>query len=392
VAELPLILRVLAARNSGEFNVADVARDTEIPVRTLTPYLELLQTLYLTQHIPAWAINLAKRVVSKPKSSLLDTGLADRLVNVSTQGASPRANRDVAGGLLKGFVTGEICRQLTWSEENARLGHFRDQHAGEVDLVLETPDGRVAGIEVKSNAPPSAKDANGLAYLRDKLGKCFVAGLVLHTGYRRRLLRGPDRSRADGCSLDDLTSHGASNCTWSLAAGSFVLHWLPMTGLPLSGSVRSCVVVSAGGVDGGQVLVTPGDQRCGGLEEGAAHRRQFVADVRGHHRVNGSGEDPVALQAAQGDCQYPLADPVDAAFELGEPQWPLAEHRDDIERPLVRDEVEHLPGSAAGAGVDGAVCRCAHGFPVGMGGYHGGTGAQPGAFLWQQVVRSHNGS
>lgn len=182
VAELPLILRVLAARNSGELNVADVARDTEIPVRTLTPYLELLQTLYLTQHIPAWATNLAKRVVSKPKVSLLDTGLAARLVNISTQGASPGANPDIAGGLLEGFVSGEIRRQLSWSDETARLGHFRDQYSGEVDLVLETPDGRVAGIEVKSSSTPSAKDVKGLAYLRDKLGKRFVAGLVLHTG------------------------------------------------------------------------------------------------------------------------------------------------------------------------------------------------------------------
>lgn len=182
VAELPLILRVLAARNSGELNIADVARDTQIPARTLTPYLELLQTLYLTQNIPAWATNLAKRVVAKPKVSLLDTGLAARLINVSAQGSSPGANPDAAGALLEGFVAGEIRRQLTWSEETVRLGHFRDQYVGEVDLVLETPDGRVAGIEVKSTATPSAKDTKGLAYLRDKLGPRFVAGLVLHTG------------------------------------------------------------------------------------------------------------------------------------------------------------------------------------------------------------------
>ncbi|BAK33561.1 hypothetical protein MLP_05470 [Microlunatus phosphovorus NM-1] len=182
IAELPLILRVLAARNSGELIVADVARETEIPARTLTPYLELLQTLYLTQHVPAWATNLAKRVVSRPKVSLLDSGLAARLINVSAQGASPDGNPHVAGGLLEGFVAGEIRRQLTWSEETARIGHFREQSAGEVDLVLETPDGRVAGIEVKSTAAPKAKDAKGLAYLRDRLGKRFVAGVILHTG------------------------------------------------------------------------------------------------------------------------------------------------------------------------------------------------------------------
>lgn len=182
VAELPQILRVLAARNSGELNMADVARETEIPVRTLAPYLELLQTLYLIQRIPAWSTNLSKRVVSRPKVSLLDTGLAARLINVSAAGASPEGNPNVAGGILEGFVAGEIHRQLAWSEELARLGHFRDQIAGEVDLILETPDGRVAGIEVKATSAPTRKDVKGLAYLRDKLGKRFIAGLVLHTG------------------------------------------------------------------------------------------------------------------------------------------------------------------------------------------------------------------
>lgn len=182
IAELPVILRVLAARNSGELNVADVSRDTGIPSRTLTPYLELLQTLYLTQHIPAWSTNLTKRAVSKPKVSLLDAGLAARLLNVSAVGASPEVAPDVAGGLLEGFVSGEIRRQLGWCGETVRLGHFRDTHNGEVDLVLETPDGRVVGIEVKSSASPSAKDFRGLTFLRDKLGKRFVGGVLLHTG------------------------------------------------------------------------------------------------------------------------------------------------------------------------------------------------------------------
>ncbi len=48
--------------------------------------------------------------------------------------------------------------------------------------LLEPHDGRLAGIEVKPTAIPSARDAKGFAHLRDKLGRRFVAGLVLHTG------------------------------------------------------------------------------------------------------------------------------------------------------------------------------------------------------------------
>lgn len=182
LAELPKILRVLASRNSGELNMADVARDTEIPVRTLAPYVDLLHTLYLVQTTPAWSTNLAQRVIERPKVSLLDSGLAARLMYVSAAGAAPEASPQVAGGLLEGFIAGELRRQLTWCEERAELGHFRERTAGEVDIVLETPDGRVAGLEVKATSAPGRNDAKGLAHLRDRLGSRFVAGLVLHTG------------------------------------------------------------------------------------------------------------------------------------------------------------------------------------------------------------------
>ena len=182
VTDLPLILKVLAARNSEELNVADVSKETEIPVSSLNRLLDLLETLYLVQRIPAWSTNFSKRAVSRPKTSLLDTGLAARLINISAAGAGPEAYGEVAGHLLEGFVAGEIRRQRAWADEPVRVSHFRDRSAGEVDLILETPDGRVAGLEVKSNSRVKSSDNKWLSQMRDKLGKRFVGGLVLHTG------------------------------------------------------------------------------------------------------------------------------------------------------------------------------------------------------------------
>jgi len=48
--------------------------------------------------------------------------------------------------------------------------------------VLETPDGRVAGVEVKAGATVRAEDFRGLRRLRAAAGEAFVAGVVLHTG------------------------------------------------------------------------------------------------------------------------------------------------------------------------------------------------------------------
>jgi len=44
--ELPVLLRLLAAPNTGELNRRSLGNDTGIPERTLSPYLRLLETLY----------------------------------------------------------------------------------------------------------------------------------------------------------------------------------------------------------------------------------------------------------------------------------------------------------------------------------------------------------
>ncbi len=200
--ELPHILRMLAARNSGELNISDIASATGIPIRTLGPHIQLLETLYLIQRIPAWSTNLTKRVVSRPKVALLDTGLAARLVGVSAEGATTLPGGEVVGSLLEGFVAGELRKQLGWCDEQVRLSHYRDRVGDEVDLVLESDDGRFVGIEVKATSSVGARDARWLIKLRDRLGARFVAGLVLHTGRTS----GPMGDRIAAVPIDTLWS------------------------------------------------------------------------------------------------------------------------------------------------------------------------------------------
>ncbi|WP_295698904.1 ATP-binding protein [Lapillicoccus sp.] len=182
LSELPLLLRLLAARNATELVITNVSQEIGIPVRTLGPYLDLLETLFLVQRIPSWSTNLTKRVVTRPKVVLTDTGLTARLLNVSAEGGGVGANPELGGRLLEGFVAGELRRQVGWARENPRLSHFRDHNGAEVDFILETGDGRVAGIEVKARSTVTGRDARWLNLLRDRLGARFVAGVILHTG------------------------------------------------------------------------------------------------------------------------------------------------------------------------------------------------------------------
>lgn len=175
--ELPRLLRLVASRTSGELNITDVARDLGLSRPTTDSYLAHLEAVFLVQTVPAWSTNLTARVVQRPKVGLTDTGLAARLL-----GGRLSTDDHLAGRLVETFVTNEVRAQAEWSLTRPQLFHYRDRDGGEVDLVLESGDGRVVGIEVKAGATVRAEDLRGLRLLERRLGDDFAAGVVLCTG------------------------------------------------------------------------------------------------------------------------------------------------------------------------------------------------------------------
>ena len=178
------MLALLAARNSAELNLADLSADARFAARTLPPYLDLLEAMYLIWRLPAWSTNLTKRVTGRPKTVLLDSGLAAHLLHVSPSSMHPTRQPTSAGPLLEGFVVGELRRQLGWTEERVRLFHFRDRSGPEIDIVIEHADGRIAALDVKATTSLGTNAFRWLAELRDRLGDRFVQGVVLYTGAR----------------------------------------------------------------------------------------------------------------------------------------------------------------------------------------------------------------
>lgn len=179
--ELPHLLELAAARVGGLLETTVMGSAIGMKKDTVRRYLALLELLYLTRRIPAWSRNFGQRLIRSPKLSMPDTGLACELLGYSRQ----RFETDdtaMAGALFENFVVGEVAKQATWSDVAVRLHHFRTAGGREVDLVVEAADGRVAAIEAKLGASPSAGDFRGLAYLRDKLGDRFAGGVVIGTG------------------------------------------------------------------------------------------------------------------------------------------------------------------------------------------------------------------
>jgi uncharacterized protein len=190
--DLRRLVALLAARSGGLLVPATLAGESGIPRTTLNRYLELLTAVFLIKQIPAWSAGQTHRAIGTPKLAFVDTGIACYLLG---QDATRLGEPDgAAGPMMETFVLMEVARQLTWSSERARLYHYRTKDRVEVNVVLETPDGRVVAIEVKAGATIRAEDLAGLRHLAQRLGSRFVAGYVLYAG--QQTLPFGDRLRA----------------------------------------------------------------------------------------------------------------------------------------------------------------------------------------------------
>jgi len=178
--ELPKLLELAAARVGGLVEPTAMGSAIGMKKDSVRRYLRLLELLYLVHRVPAWSRNIGQRLIKSPKLWLPDSGLACELIGYS---AERLVSDDTAqaGALFESFVAGELLKQAGWSETAVRLHHFRTAGGREVDIVLEAPDGRVVGVEVKLGSTPAKGDFSGLAHLRDRLGERFVAGVVVST-------------------------------------------------------------------------------------------------------------------------------------------------------------------------------------------------------------------
>jgi len=186
-------LQAVAASTGGTPKLETLIDAVGIDRATAAAYDGLLEHLLITERLPAWSTNRLNRLVRLPKRHLVDPALLGPLLGVDARAVL--RDGDLLGRVLDSFVVAQLRADCTVSALSPRLFHVRDANGRhEVGVVVELPDGRIVGIEVKADAAPGPDAARHLRWLSDAVGARFVVGVVLHTG--PRAFRFPDGNLA----------------------------------------------------------------------------------------------------------------------------------------------------------------------------------------------------
>jgi uncharacterized protein len=140
---------MLAHHQGGLLNMAQLARNLGVDVRTVHSYVDLLCDLLLLRRLPPWHVNVGKRLVRTPKVYIRDSGLVHALLDIETH--DTLLSHMVVGGSWEGFCIENI---LACAPPSATPYFYRTSAGAEVDLLLVWPSGGLWAIEIKRSLSP----------------------------------------------------------------------------------------------------------------------------------------------------------------------------------------------------------------------------------------------
>jgi len=171
-------LSLCAGRTGQLLNMASLANDAGIDVKTAQQWLGVLETSYLVFLLKPHHRNFNKRVIKAPKLYFFDTGLACTLLGI--RNTKELRFHPLRGHLFENMVVTELWKGRLNAGEDPALWFWRDSQGHEVDVVLDTPDG-LSVFEMKASATVSNALLDGLRYHRDLMqGK--GAYTLIHAG------------------------------------------------------------------------------------------------------------------------------------------------------------------------------------------------------------------
>jgi len=188
--KIELLLRSLARNESTTATNKLLRNDIketdfdDINADTVVDYLNLFNSLYITESIPPYASRLrsSMRVKQSEKRHFVDPSLPCAILHLSEE--KLLSNLEFFGFLFESMVLRDL---LTYVDSfGAKLYHYQDYGNNEMDAVIELENGDWCGIEIKLGANQIDEVASNLIKINSSIIKehgksakalCVICGL-----------------------------------------------------------------------------------------------------------------------------------------------------------------------------------------------------------------------
>lgn len=170
-------VQLTAALTAQEINYSQMGQKVGMSYQTAERWLMVLKATFQWYEVPAFSSNTIKKIRSKPKGYISDTGLACSLNMISSHKAL--MGHPMMGAFFETAVASEIRKMSYAMNTQPQMYHWRSYGGAEVDLILEM-DGMLFPIEVKLTSNPARRDTVGISAFRKTYPNHKIAsGLVI---------------------------------------------------------------------------------------------------------------------------------------------------------------------------------------------------------------------
>lgn len=141
-------LLTMCAHNQGQLlNSSKLGESLGLTHPTIKRYIDLLEQTFILRTIPAFEINIKKRLIKAPKVYVRDSGLLHQLLQIDT--FNDLLGNPVFGSSWEGFVIENIIENMPdWN-----YFFYRTATGDEVDLILQKGN-RTIVVECKASKAP----------------------------------------------------------------------------------------------------------------------------------------------------------------------------------------------------------------------------------------------
>jgi uncharacterized protein len=180
-------INLLAARTAQEFNASGLAMDLGINYKTVQSWLSILEASYIVFSLEPYFHNLGRRIVKRPKTFFLDTGLVCHLTGITNEELFEKG--PLCGPVFENYVISEIFKKIKHGNDKVRLFYFRNNTGYESDLIIEDREKKqIIFTEIKYNKTARPVQVENIKKLMEmemqyQVHSGFdVRGLLLYNG------------------------------------------------------------------------------------------------------------------------------------------------------------------------------------------------------------------